>query len=116
MSKVATNPSAPSTTNSDGLAIPPEELVRAFNNMRDELVSTLWFLLGNQEDAQDAAQEAFLKCWRAQANLRGIRNLRAWIFRVGLNAAKDLRRSAWYRRAKPLRGEEVLVATHEVAP
>src|SRR5207245_1821270 len=28
--------------------------------------------------------------------------MRAWIFRVGLNAAKDLQRSAWRRRAKPL--------------
>ena len=27
---------------------------------------------------------------------------RAWIFRVGLNAAKDLHRSAWKRRVKPL--------------
>src|SRR5438094_9600577 len=84
-------------------------LLRAFNDLRDELVSTLWFLLGNQEDAQDAAQEAFLKCWRARGKLAEVRNLRAWIFRIGLNAAKDLRRSAWHRRAKPLRGEGVMV-------
>src|ERR1700736_6592807 len=109
MSKVATNPSAPSTTNSDGLAIPPEELVRAFNNMRDELVSTLLFLLGNADDAQDAAQEAFLKCWRAQASLHEVQNLGAWIFRVGLNTANDLQRSAWHRRARPLMGEAAML-------
>jgi RNA polymerase sigma-70 factor (ECF subfamily) len=76
--------------------------VHAFNEVRAELVSTLFFLLGNHDDAQDAAQDAFLKCWRTQKSLPEVRNLRAWIFRVGLNAAKDLQRNAWRRRAKPL--------------
>ena len=65
-------------------------LVSLFNEIRDELVSTLQFMLGNADDAQDAAQEAFLKCWRARHTLSEILNLRAWIFRVGLNAAKDV--------------------------
>ena len=76
--------------------------VCAFNEVRAELVSTLFFVLGNQEDAQDAAQEAFLKCWRTRQTLPEVRSFRAWIFRVGLNAAKDLQRSAWRRRARPL--------------
>jgi RNA polymerase sigma-70 factor (ECF subfamily) len=79
-----------------------ELLLRTFNALRDELVSTLWFMLGNQEDALDVAQDTFLRCWRAQDGLPEVQNLRAWIFRVGLNAAKDLQRSAWRRRAKPL--------------
>src|SRR3954452_4579187 len=73
-------------------------LLRTFSELRDELVSTLWFILGNQEDAQDVAQEAFLRCWRTQESLPEVQNLRAWIFRVALNAAKDLQRSAWRRR------------------
>jgi RNA polymerase sigma-70 factor (ECF subfamily) len=91
-------------------------LVRTFNGLRDELVSTLWFLLGNQEDAQDIAQEAFLRCWRAQDGLPGIQNLRAWIFRVGLNAAKDLQRSAWRRRARPLLGVESMPLADRLEP
>jgi RNA polymerase sigma-70 factor (ECF subfamily) len=79
-----------------------EEFVRAFNDVRTELVSTLFYMLGNHDDAQDAAQDAFLKCWRARATLVEVRNMRAWIFRVGMNAAKDLQRNAWRRRAKPL--------------
>src|SRR5947207_4267962 len=79
-----------------------DDFVRAFNGVRAELVSTLFFVLGNHDDAQDAAQDAFLKCWRMRQALGEVRNLRAWIFRVGLNAAKDLQRSAWRRRAKPL--------------
>lgn len=83
-------------------------LLRTFNEARDELVSTLWFILGNQEDAQDIAQEVFLRCWRAQEGLPEVHNLRAWIFRVGLNAAKDLQRSAWRRRVRPLLGAETM--------
>ena len=82
------------------------DFVCAFNEVRAELVSTLFFLLGNQEDAHDAAQDAFLKCWRTKHTLGEVRNLRAWIFRVGLNTAKDLQRNAWRRKAKPLGGTE----------
>jgi RNA polymerase sigma-70 factor (ECF subfamily) len=91
-------------------------LVRTFTELRDELVSTLWFLLGNPDDAQDIAQEVFLRCWRAQKSLPEIRDLRAWIFRVGLNAAKDLRRSAWRRRVKPLLGEDIMQLADGTAP
>jgi RNA polymerase sigma-70 factor (ECF subfamily) len=90
-------------------------LLRTFTELRDELVSTLWFVLGNQEDAQDVAQEAFLRCWRTQEGLTDVQNLRAWIFRVGLNAAKDLQRSAWNRRVKPLVGAETM-PTHDAPP
>src|SRR5271170_6552865 len=79
-----------------------EDFVRTFNGMRTELVSTLFFVLGNHDDAQDVVQEVFLKCWRTRTTLTDVKNVRAWIFRVGLNAAKDLQRNAWRRRAKPL--------------
>jgi RNA polymerase sigma-70 factor (ECF subfamily) len=91
-------------------------LLRTFTDLRDDLVSTLWFVLGNQEDAQDIAQEVFLRCWRTQEGLPEVQNLRAWIFRVGLNAAKDLQRSAWRRRVKPLLGGEVMPHIDSVPP
>jgi RNA polymerase sigma-70 factor (ECF subfamily) len=93
-----------------------EDLVCAFNNVRTELVSTLFFFLGNYEDAQDAVQEAFIKCWRTRDGLAEVRNVRAWIFRVGLNAAKDLRRNAWRRRARPLSGSNTLVEGSDGSP
>ena len=116
MSNLSPSPPVQSVAAPDGAVSPPERLLRAFNELHDELVSTLWFILGNREDAQDTAQEAFLKCWRAQATLKDVRDMRAWVFRVGLNAAKDLQRSAWYRRAKLLSGEEAMLTGHETAP
>ncbi len=93
-----------------------EMLVRTFNDLRDELISTLLFVLGNKDDAQDAAQEAFIKCWGAREQLHQVHNLRAWIFRVGFNTAKDMQRSAWNRKSRPLRGESLMMAGNEPAP
>lgn len=91
-------------------------LLATFNQVRDELVSTLMYLLGNADDAQDAAQEAFLKCWRARDSVPDVQNLRAWIFRVGLNAAKDYQRSAWNRKSRPLPEDDVMLPTRDDAP
>ena len=91
-------------------------LVATFNGLRDELISTLLFVLGNKDDAQDAAQEVFLKCWGARAQVPQIQNLRAWIFRVGFNTAKDMQRSAWHRKARPLPGDSLMMVGNEPAP
>ena len=116
MSKsVARIPGGP-VTESPGAEPPGELLLRTFTGLRDELVSTLWFILGNRDDAQDIAQEVFLRCWRTQASLSGVRDLKAWIFRVGLNAAKDVQRSAWRRRVKPLLGEDIMQLADGTVP
>jgi RNA polymerase sigma-70 factor (ECF subfamily) len=104
------------TPGGDGASSPEERLVRTFNDLRDELISTLLYLLGNREDAQDAAQEAFVKCWGTRHRLHQVHNLRSWIFRVGYNTAKDLQRSAWSRRVKPLMGEEIMLRGNDAAP
>ncbi len=100
----------------DGAHPSEEVFVCTFNEVRSELVSTLYFLLGSHDDAQDAAQDAFLKCWRTRSSLKEVRNMRAWIFRVGLNAAKDLQRNAWRRRSKPLPENGSLDASVEIDP
>jgi RNA polymerase sigma-70 factor (ECF subfamily) len=105
-----------STADANGATPPRELLVRTFNDLRDELISTLLFVLGNRDDAQDAAQEAFVKCWGTRAQLHQIHNLRAWIFRVAFNTAKDMQRSAWNRRVRPLRGEQFMLTGNEPAP
>jgi RNA polymerase sigma-70 factor (ECF subfamily) len=99
-----------------GAAAPDENvLVDLFNQIRDELVSTLLYMLGNGDDAQDAAQDAFLKCWRARDTLGDVQNLRAWIFRVALNSAKDFQRSAWKRKSRPLPEDDLMMTAREDA-
>jgi RNA polymerase sigma-70 factor (ECF subfamily) len=96
-----------------GAALDENVLVDLFNQIRDELVSTLQYMLGNSYDAQDAAQDAFLKCWRARDTLGDVQNLRAWIFRVALNAAKDFQRSAWNRKSRPLPEDDLMMTARE---
>lgn len=91
-------------------------LVDAFNEHRTELVSTLFYMLGNYEDAQDALQNAFLKCWRVRHDLAEVRNLRAWIFRIGVNAARDLQRNAFRQRARPLANSALLPEANGSSP
>lgn len=74
----------------------------AFARWQDELLGTLFYLVGNREDARDALQETFVKCWRHRAEVAGVANLKAWIFRIALNTGRDLRTSAWRRRREPL--------------
>lgn len=116
MSKSATGTSGEPAREAAGIVPPDEVLLRTFTELRDDLVSTLWFMLGNADDAQDMAQEVFLRCWRTRASQSDIRDLRAWIFRVGLNAARDLQRSAWRRRVKPLLGEDIMQLADGAVP
>jgi hypothetical protein len=53
-----------------------EDFVSTFNQVRPDVISKLHFILGNYDDAQDAIQEAFLKCWRRLEKIKGVRNLR----------------------------------------
>ena len=99
----------------NGKLSPADLLVRTFNDLRDELISTLLYVLGHKEDAQDAAQEAVVKCWGARGQVPKVLNLRAWIFRVAFNTAKDLQRSAWKRRSRPLLGGEFTMVGKEPA-
>src|SRR5207247_330652 len=116
MDKLGPSASVEPTPGVQGAAAPMDRLVRAFNELRDELTSTLWFLLGNVDDAQDAVQDVFLKCWRAQDAVVQVRDLRAWIFRVGLNVARDFQRSAWHRRTRQLSGGETVLLSKEPTP
>ena len=53
---------------------------------------------GDEHASRDALQETFVKCWRNQNKLSDIQSLKAWIFRIALNTARDMRQTAWRRR------------------
>jgi RNA polymerase sigma-70 factor (ECF subfamily) len=98
--------------------VPPsadaERLEELFSRCQDELLGMLFYLLGSAEDARDALQESFIKCWRRREMLGGIENLRAWVFQVTLNTGRDLRSSAWRRHRRPLIQPEAEVISQPV--
>jgi RNA polymerase sigma-70 factor (ECF subfamily) len=91
-------------------------LEEAFARHQAELLGTLFYLVGNLEDARDALQEAFIKGWRHQAEVGGIDNLKAWIFRVALNAGRDIRETAWRRKRQALPEDEATLASRHHGP
>ena len=113
MAQSGATPSGRPAAGGDPAPPPDDALTATFHQIRDELVSTLLYVLGNPDDAQDAAQETFVKCWRARHTVGDVQNLRAWIFRVALNAAKDFRRSAWNRRSRPLPDDDLLLPVRD---
>ena len=88
----------------------------AFSRHQSELLGTLYYLVGNVDDARDALQEAFVRCWRRRQTVAEVANLKAWIFRVALNVGRDLRSAAWRRRRKPLPEDESRIASHDPPP
>ena len=83
-------------------------LEEVFAQCQAELLGTLYYLVGNMEDARDALQESFVKCWRHQAELGEVQNLKAWVFRIVLNTGRDLRQTAWRRKRQPLPDDETI--------
>jgi RNA polymerase sigma-70 factor (ECF subfamily) len=53
-------------------------------------------LLGDPEDARDAAQETFLKVYKGLESFRGDSGLKTWIYRIAINQAMNQQR--WWRR------------------
>src|ERR671931_1803041 len=49
-------------------------------------------MLGRQEDARDATQDAFLSCYRHLGSFRGDAAFSTWIHRIALNACYDILR------------------------
>lgn len=63
-----------------------ERLLRQHERL---VLATALRLLGNLEDAQDAAQEVFLKLHRNLAKVQLSGNLTAWLYRVTVNVCHD---------------------------
>lgn len=88
-----------------------EKLETLFADAHGEILGTLFYLVGNMEDARDALQETFLKCWRHQEQIPRVTNLKAWVFRIALNTGRDCRKAAWNRRRQSIVEEAQMVST-----
>lgn len=93
-----------------------DALEAMFARHQDELLGTLYYLVGNIEDARDALQESFIKCWKHRHQVAQLNNPRAWMFRIALNTGRDIRATAWRRKRQGLVDEEALEQPHHQQP
>jgi RNA polymerase sigma-70 factor (ECF subfamily) len=77
-----------------------EELVRRHQGIA---LRTAYLFAGDASDAQEAAQDAFVKAYRALGRFRAEAPFRPWLLRIVANEARNRRRSAGRRQAAVVR-------------
>jgi RNA polymerase sigma factor (sigma-70 family) len=77
-----------------------EELVYAYQGIA---FRTAYVLAGNGADAEEAAQDGFVKAWRALGRFRDGAPFRPWLLQIVANEARNRRRSAGRRAHLALR-------------
>jgi RNA polymerase sigma-70 factor (ECF subfamily) len=68
--------------------------------------SVAYNVLGNHTDAEDAAQDAFLRCYRKLPQYRSEAAFSTWLFRLALSASVDYQRRE-RRRPEPVEVPDV---------
>ena len=63
-------------------------------------------MLGNREDAQDIAQEAFLKAYNSLSSFRGDSKFSSWLYRIVSNLCLDFKRRQGRRPSSSLTVED----------
>jgi RNA polymerase sigma-70 factor (ECF subfamily) len=69
---------------------------RAFDELmqatQERVLALAWRLAGSRDDARDAAQETFLRAYRYLSRYRPEHDFGGWLYRIVVNACRDLRR------------------------
>jgi RNA polymerase sigma-70 factor (ECF subfamily) len=73
----------------------PEQFDRIVDEYVDYVYAIVYRVLCNTEDAQDAAQETFIKLFSNFGRYNREKNLKNWICTIALNSARDI-----YRKRK----------------
>ena len=78
------------------------EMIALAEELRPELHRHCSRLMGSVIDGEDVVQDTLAKALDAVEEIRDVRALRAWLFRVAHNRALDLLRSRALRAAEPI--------------
>jgi len=71
----------------------PEAWERLVAEHQTAVFRLSYLLLGDPDEAEDAAQETFIRAWHALARFDAARPLRPWLMQIAANLASNRRRS-----------------------
>ena len=69
-------------------------------NYQNRVFNTCYRILGNYEDANDSAQDIFVKVFRSLKKFRFRSSFSTWIYRISINTCRNKLRSAGYRHRR----------------
>ena len=78
-------------------ASPEIILTRLVETYQTPLMHICYMILHDESLAEDAVQETFLKAYKALGQFRGESSEKTWLFRIGMNVCRDMRRGRWVR-------------------
>lgn len=81
------------------MRIPVEWLIKEYQT---NLFVTAFNVCKNAEDAKDVVQDTFIAYHTSNTQFNDEQHIRAWLFRITVNKAKDIRKSFWHRNKMPL--------------
>jgi RNA polymerase sigma factor (sigma-70 family) len=83
---------------------------------QDVAFRTAMLITGHPQDAEEAAQDGFLKAWRALHRFREGEPLRPWLLTIVANEARNRRRAAGRREHLALRAAAAAETVGDPAP
>ena len=83
----------------------PEEIIYRY---QDTVYRIAFTYCRNPSDAEDVAQEVFVRYIRKMPRLDSEEHLKAWLIRVTLNVSKSLLTSSWSKKTVPLSDHELV--------
>ncbi len=78
------------------------ELEQAVLKYETTLYRAALAILGDRHEAEDAVQDAFLRCLAKAPRFESEEHEKAWLLRVTVNLCKSRLRSPWRKRTVPL--------------
>ena len=89
-----------------------QELVRLVQVYQTSLRRMCYAILRDQQQAEDAVQDTFLKAYKSLETFRGESSEKTWLMRIAINTCRDYRRSAWFRYLdRRITPEDLVMAT-----
>ncbi|WP_334286225.1 MULTISPECIES: RNA polymerase sigma factor [unclassified Ruminococcus] len=81
------------------MRLPVEWLIEEYQM---NLFVTAFQVCKNVEDAKDVVQDTFIAYYTSDLQYNDEQHIRAWLFRITVNKAKDVKKSFWHRNKMPL--------------